>query len=122
MTQAAKQICQVLGWPDDQYYWFKYQQGCEYLKHFSAPAGVKAIIERSAQFWGWWKLLYNQRDEIFLAELSDMRITRRESEMFYRAIHHAEDLAACLFPNSWIIMPCYKEYTSNLKHRKHAAT
>lgn len=110
-----QEICKLLGWSPDQYSQNMYYCGLTYLSHYSAPAGVKDILERSGGFWGWWKLSYRQRDGIFIEQAGNLN--RHQLRWYYKQVHDGADLAGDIYPNAWITMPAYKAYSASFLNR-----
>lgn len=115
----SERICAVLGWNQGQLSWFQYEIGLKYLELYTAPEGVKKILEGNREFWGWWKLNWNVRDEAFIEQ--DMSaLPRHQCIWIYKALHDPQVIVQDVYPNQWIINPCIKAYTASLKSKSHA--
>lgn len=99
----------LLEWNEEQYCWYKYRQGLEYLRvYLFGDAHAISIIERSPVFWGWWKNHFTIREEEYLQhtqELENMPISKRAAA--YVKLHDAKMLAEEMNPTSQMLGDSY---------------
>lgn len=70
MYYTSKQVMEILNWSSEQYSWFQYEQGLEYLKHYlSGDEAGQKLLEKEKLFWNWWKNLWHHRDIEFVQDV-----------------------------------------------------
>ena len=63
----------MLEWTELEYCYLQYEQGLVFLeKYLNGDAYAISLLERTAEFWGWWKSQWLQRDEEFMYWYQDM--------------------------------------------------
>lgn len=97
LIRNQARIIDLLKWTPAAYSAFMYNSGLQYLEKYTGrdqeAIGKLAPI---AEFWNWWKVLWNARDEAFINEWDGMEdeVDAEDLRTLYRDIHNAQVLAA----------------------------
>lgn len=60
-----QQICQLLGWTDEEYFWYIVDNGKAYLKAYLCDCMELAQqFEQSHVFWNWFKKMFTEMDTV----------------------------------------------------------
>src|SRR5688572_3587801 len=101
IVRNQARVIDLLQWRPEQYARFVYDSGIEYLeKYIGQDKEAISIVESRVQFWNWWKLHFNARNEAFIEEWDGMEDQLRATtlEAYYLDINSAEVLAAEIHP------------------------
>ncbi|WP_346236121.1 hypothetical protein ABDK00_017060 [Niabella insulamsoli] len=64
---VQEQICQLLGWTDEEYSQYIYENGLQYLRQLLPEAPqLAAKLESSRMFWNWFKRMFNEMDALLV--------------------------------------------------------
>ena len=114
--RCQKRIMRLLHWDEEQYCWYKYQHGLDYLHELhNGDQYIIAQMECSAIFWSWWKNQWTLREEVYLDE-ADMfeRIHLDYRLASYDALNNVKELATDIHPNGVVMDESYDSMMQEL--------
>ena len=121
-------ILQLLGWDEERYCFFQYEQGLEYLYEYLKTQAH--VLEGSRIFWNWWKNQWTLRDQELLR--TDFALTLKDPSRaqqqwmsarrltIYLTTHDGCWLASEVYPSRAVMEESYKEMVHQVA--KEAAT
>lgn len=93
-------VIDLLKWNTDGYAEFIYVCGLQYLEKYIGDEEAINLLTPRKQFWNWWKLLFNARDEVFIQEWDGLEdsISIHDLRRMYNDIHSPAILACEISP------------------------
>lgn len=94
-------VIDLLKWRPSVYSAFMHNCGLQYLALYVGPnEQLAGKLERIANFWAWWKNLFNARDEAFIDAWDGLEdsIDVEDMRKLYKDIHNPALLVAELHP------------------------
>jgi len=106
------EVLQQLGWTEQEYCNFKYEMGIGYLhaKHGNDTEIIEAMAA-TRSFWGWWRLHWTDRDEVFIATKEN--IGREYEREIYHDMHDPKSLLDDLTVNGALMEDVYSNMVGN---------
>jgi hypothetical protein len=90
---CKQQVMELLGWDELTYCEYKYEQGLAYMQtYLEGDTRALRILERSATYWGWWKLHWTIREQQSMAAVA-AEPTVKLRRMEYERVHGVMQLA-----------------------------
>jgi hypothetical protein len=111
MDASMYQVMELLEWNLMKYCMFKYECGLAYLNAYlqGDPVSID-LLQRSAAYWGWWKLHWYIREKEYLQLCKmhgDKGIHARRS--MFMIVHNPNDLAHAVSPNGKVLEDSYSK-------------
>lgn len=98
----------LLGWNEQQYSQFIYDCGLTYLRKIAPDyPQVTSQIARSARFWNWWKMHWENREKEYLEKMDDLNIAMIEPVKEYKELHDPRTLAQAIYLNGQVLEESY---------------
>ena len=91
INSTQLQVIKQLGWSEQQFAAFQWQQGQAYLHHeFGRQCPMLPSLMQMKEYWSWWRLHWVSRDQDFL-DLSSL-LFPHEKEAYYRELHQPDSV------------------------------
>ncbi len=117
-TTLKGQVCELLGWDEQQYAEYQYNTGLEYMELYTLDDAMACeVLERSKIFWSWWKNAWANRDECFMVEKIKL-IDRATAIALYYGVHDALALAEELRPDAIVLGDSYKQMIGEVMEKE----
>lgn len=108
-------IRSILGWTEEQYSQFIYDCGLAYLWKIAPEyPQIRSQISKSAIFWNWWKMHWENREKEFLEKVDDLNIMLIEPVEEYKELHDPRTLAEAIYLNGQVLQDSYVNLISEI--------
>ncbi|MBS1740703.1 MAG: hypothetical protein JST88_09200 [Bacteroidetes bacterium] len=104
--QSMHEVMALLGINQEAYCWQKYLNGLAWMRLYLRPSDEQALywLERSKEFWGWWKNEWNAREASFTDNSEHLyRLQLHTRRKAWNALHNPAALASELHPDAQMI-------------------
>lgn len=93
-TTLTEEVLELVCWSEEELSQYKYQQGLIYL-HWYLPCSPqrRSALEQSKLYWGWWKNLWNERDEVFVSNYTLWQLKLTNIQLIYKELHNGRLIA-----------------------------
>lgn len=121
-SAIQNRIIDLLQWDDGRYEKYVFECANAYLYAYIKNEAEEVInqIKRSKDFWNWWKLQWQARDEAFIASIIQP-IKKDVARQLYQYLHCPATLAAELYPAGEVLGESYAAMIGQLNKREVAA-
>jgi hypothetical protein len=115
---TKEQVCEVLGWSEEQYAQLQYDTMIEYLdlRYGNTPAA--RMYEQGKAFRNWWNNGWCFRDVLILYANDFDPTDSADFEFRYRQVHEVHRLAVTIYPNEVVLKLCEQEMIKKLFNPK----
>jgi hypothetical protein len=117
-TSIKERVCKVLEITEEDYANKQYIQGLSYLQwYLPNHKHCRKILEADAAYWGWWKLMWNARDEVFLENLEHFDMEMEIKQRLWRELHAAYNVIGDTKPPIQVTAILFKKKTQHYDTR-----
>lgn len=110
-------VLTLLGWSEEQYAQFKYENGLKYLSmYMNGLHDMIRAAESDKMFWNWWRNCWDLRDQVFIEHCADYGITRARLEYIYTGAHDAAKLLFDIRPPKCVLEEAYLKVRKRSKN------
>lgn len=105
IVRNMARIIDLLQWTKQVYDMHIYENGIQYLhQYYGSDKEAVKIMERHADFWNWWKSMWNARNEVFVNEWDGLEdaISHKDLRKLYFDTHNVKVLVAEIAPPSFV--------------------
>lgn len=78
MAAAKLQIMELLGWSEEQYNHYQWEQGRKYIEVYLPEPGAAKAVRKTREYWNWWKLNWYRRDRAIMDSMQTIEVGEKE--------------------------------------------
>lgn len=109
IRRISAEIQEILGWSEAKYQMFRYDNGADYLECYKPVSEHLQEMMVSKTFWGWWKLHYSMRDEMFLELMKHSEVPVSTKRKIYEGWQNGQSLATTLTMRGVVLEHTYSK-------------